>query len=270
MELFKDKKVLISGASMAGLSTAYWMNKLGYKVTVVEIANAPRTNGTAVDIKGTTVEIAKRMGIFEQLCSERLNVETIEFKNADDVTENVMVVSGEGVELADDEIEIERDKFVRILFDTLKNEVEFIFNDSITALHETEDSITVTFKNGVQQDYDLVFGCDGMHSGVRKIWFGHEAEYTHFLEAYFSVTIVNKLLIKQKTMQMFNVPGKAITLNAYKNKTDIVFCFLSEKEIPYNYRNEEQQRKIILDQFAGEGWRTKELLSEIQQANNFY
>ena len=31
------KTVLVCGASFAGLSTAYWMRRLGYDVTVVEI-----------------------------------------------------------------------------------------------------------------------------------------------------------------------------------------------------------------------------------------
>jgi 2-polyprenyl-6-methoxyphenol hydroxylase-like FAD-dependent oxidoreductase len=270
MELLKEKKVLVSGASIAGLSTAYWMNKLGYQVTVVEIANEPRTAGAAIDVRGITVDIAKRMGIFDQLKSHRLHVEMIEFKNADDVTEGSISLQNEGAELPDDDVEIERDKFMLILFDGLKNDVEFIFDNSITALNETKDDIRVTFKNGPQRAFDLVFGCDGIHSAVRKIWFGHEAEYTHFLEAYFSITIANKLLIKQKTMQMYNVPDKAITLNAYNNKTDIIFCFFSEKEIPYDYRDAEQQRKIILEQFAGQSWRTAELLEEIQHSENFY
>lgn len=33
-----EKSILVSGASFAGLSTAYWMKKMGYKVTVVEIS----------------------------------------------------------------------------------------------------------------------------------------------------------------------------------------------------------------------------------------
>ena len=270
MESLNEKKVLVSGASIAGLSTAYWMNKLGYNVTVVEIANEPRISGAAVDLRGNTVDIAKRMGIFEQLKARRLSVEMIEFKNADDVTEGSIVLKSQDAELPDDEIEIERDKFLGILVDELKNDVEFIFNNNIMALNETKDAINVTFKNGTQRAFDLVFGCDGIHSGVRKIWFGHEKEYTYFLEAYFSITIVNKLLIKQKTMQMYNVPDKAITLNAYNNKTDIIFCFVSEKEIPYDYRDAEQQRNIILEQFAEQSWRTAELLEEVQHSKNFY
>ncbi|UFH56841.1 FAD-dependent monooxygenase [Spirosoma sp. KNUC1025] len=270
MESINDKNVLVSGASIAGLSTAYWLNKIGYKVTVVEIANEPRINGAAVDLRGDTVDIVKRMEVFEQLKANRLHVDKVEFKNADDVTEGSIWLNSDDAESPHDDIEIERDKFIRILFDELKNDVEFIFNDSIAALNETQDAINVTFKTGLLRPFDLVFGCDGIHSGVRKIWFGHETEYNHFLEAYFSLTIVNKLLINEKTMQMYNVPGKAITLNAYNNKTDIIFCFLSEKEIPYDYRNEEQQRKIILEQFAGQSWRTPELLEEVQQTKNFY
>jgi 2-polyprenyl-6-methoxyphenol hydroxylase-like FAD-dependent oxidoreductase len=42
MNTATQKKVLISGASFAGLSTAYWMNKFGYQVTIVEIAPASK------------------------------------------------------------------------------------------------------------------------------------------------------------------------------------------------------------------------------------
>ncbi len=270
MELSNNKNILISGASIAGLSTAYWMNKIGYKVTVVELANQPRVAGAAIDIRGATIDVVKRMGIFEQLKAHRLSVDLIEFKNADDITEGSILLNSEGAELPDDEIEIERDKFIGILFNELKNDVEFIFNNSITALNETENDIQVTFKDGQQRAFHLVLGCDGIHSGVRKIWFGHEAEYSHFLEAYSCITIVNKLLIKQKTMQMYNVPGKAFMLNAYNNKTDIIFCFASEKEIPYDYRDINQQRKIIAEQFAGQAWRIEELLQEVQNSENFY
>ncbi|WP_159467461.1 FAD-dependent monooxygenase [Dyadobacter sp. 3J3] len=266
----KQQTVLVSGASIAGLSTAYWMTKIGYKVSVVEMATEPRVNGGAIDIKGTTIYIVKRMGIFEQLKANRLNVERVEFKNAEDITEGSISLINEGAELSDVEIEIERDKFVTIMFDELKNNVEFIFNDRITNLNETKDDIKVTFKNGKPRKFDLVLGCDGIHSGVRNIHFGHETEYSHFLEAYFSITIVDKLLVKQKTMQMYNVPGKGIMLNAYKNKTDIIFCFLSEKEIPYDYRNADQQKQIIIEQFAGQSWRTNELLQELEHSGNFY
>ncbi|MBO0930571.1 FAD-dependent monooxygenase [Fibrella aquatilis] len=271
METLKEKKVLVSGASFAGLSTAYWMNKLGYKVTVVELANGLKKGGTPVDIREQTVDIVRRMGLLEQIKANSLRMELMEFKNADDVTEGSMKLQNNAEDSTDDDCEIERDMLLSILFDTVKSDVDFIFNNSITVLTETDETVQVTFKDGAQQSFDLVFGCDGLHSTVRKIWFGPETDYSHFLEQYFSITIVNKLLIRQNTSQLYNVPGKAVILNAYNNKTDIVLCFFSEKEIPYDYRNEEQQRKIIVEQFCSQkSWRIPHLLDEVKSAEAFY
>lgn len=274
MELTNNKKALVSGASIAGLSTAYWLNKLGYHVTVVELAPEPRLSGAAINVQGDALASAKRMGIFEQLKTHRLQLQEWEFKNTNDVTEGSMVMQAEGaLPLADDaieDIEIERTELMTILLDTVKKDVAFLFNNRITALSETADAMQVTFKNGPPHAFDLVFGCDGLHSGVRQLWFGHEAEYAHFMKCYFSLTIVNHLFIKQGTAQMYNVPDKGIMLNAYNGKTDIIFCFFSENEIPYDYRDAGQQRQLILERFAGQGWRTAELLEEIKQADISY
>jgi 2-polyprenyl-6-methoxyphenol hydroxylase-like FAD-dependent oxidoreductase len=270
MGTLQEKKALISGASFAGLSTAYWMNKLGYKVTVVEVANGLKKGGTPVNVRENTVDIVKRMGIYNLIKANALSLELWEFKNADDITEGSMLLKVEGQPLPTNEFEIERDVLLNMMYNLVKDDVKFVFGDSITALTETPDDIQVSFKNGATGSFDLVFGCDGIHSVVRKLWFGDESQYIHFLEQYFSITIVNKLLIKPNTAQMYNVPNKAVMLNAYNNKTDIIFCFRSPKEIPYDYRDEEQQRKIILEQFAGESWRTAELLEEVKTSKTFY
>ncbi|MBN9686382.1 MULTISPECIES: FAD-dependent monooxygenase [unclassified Corallococcus] len=264
------RKVLISGASFAGLSTAFWMSRLGYEVTVVEVARGLRTGGTAVDIKGNTVHIVRRMGLFEQIRSNRLSLRRWDLKNERDVTERSMVLREEGEAPSEDAFEIERTVLLNMLFDAVKDRIEVVFDDSITALSETKDSIEATFARGARRTFDLVFGCDGVHSAVRRLWFGDEARYLHFLEQYFSITIVDKLLIERNTAQMFNVPGKAVMLNAYKNNTDIIFAFASDKELPYDRRDEEAQRRIVVDRFAGTGWRTAELLEEVRGSKSFY
>ena len=100
--------------------------------------------------------------------------------------------------------------------------------------------------------------------------FGEETLYSHSLQNYFSIAIVDRLLIKEDTAQMYNTPGKAIMLNAYNNKTDIIFCFRSEIEIPYSYRDQQEQKNILVQQFRAEGWRAPELLEETIRSENFY
>jgi len=270
MKTSPEKTVLISGASFAGLSATYWMNSLGYQVTVVELAKGIKLGGTPVNIEGNTIDIIKRMGLFEQIKANSIAMELLEFKNADDVTEGSMKLGKRSEQPTEEGFEIERNTLLNMLFELVKKDTQFIFNTSVTLMKETSDHMEVTFNDGSMQHFDLVLGCDGIHSSVRKIWFGHQEEYSHFLGQYFSITIVNKLLIKENTTQFFNVPDKAIMLNTYNNKTDIVLCFRSAEEIPYDYRNETQQRNIILDHFKGEGWRTEELLQEMMDSKTFY
>jgi 2-polyprenyl-6-methoxyphenol hydroxylase-like FAD-dependent oxidoreductase len=263
-------KVLISGASFAGLSTAHWLRRLGYDVTVVEIARGLRVGGTAVDIKGQTVDVVRRMGLLESIREDRLGLRRLEIKNADDVTERVLVMREDGEPPPEDELEIERTALLNMLFDTVKDDVEVVFDDSITALRETDDGVAATFARGAGRSFDLVFGCDGVHSGVRRLWFGEERQFSRFLGRYTSVTIVDELLIEPGTAQIFNVPGKVVMLNAYKDKTDVIFGFISDVEIPYDHRDEAQQRRIIREHFADVGWRTPELLRLVERAASFY
>ncbi|PJJ84444.1 FAD-dependent monooxygenase [Mucilaginibacter auburnensis] len=269
MKISKANKVLVSGASIAGLSTAWWLNHIGYQVTVVELAAAPRISGAAVDLNEPSVAIAKQMGLYEKFRSYQLGVDRIEYKNSDDITEGVIVIP-RNEENSAKEIEIERDKFVKVLLDELIGQVEFLFSDRIIALEENETGIDVRFNNGGQHKYDLIFGCDGSHSGTRNIWFGPEENYAHHLGAYFSISIIPKLLVPQRTMQTFSVPSKSVMLNAYNGKTDVIFIFMTEEELPYNYRDLTEQRQIIREQFKNEGWRTSELLDEISKSDSFY
>lgn len=261
-----NKRILISGASFAGLATAYWMNKRGYHVTVVEVASGLKKGGTPVNIRENTVDIVKRMGLFEHIREHQIHMELTEFKNADDITEKSEIREP----LDDNEYEIERDILLHMMYDAVKDDVEFVFSDSITSLTENNDNVDITFKSGQQRSYDLLFGCDGIHSIVRKLCFGKEEEFSHFLKTYFSITIVDKLLIRENTTQIYNEPGKTVMVNAYNGKTDIVLCFSSDHEIAYDYRNEEQQRELIIEQFTGMNWRVPELLEEVKNSLPFY
>lgn len=264
------KNVLVSGASFAGLTTAYWMNQLGYKVTVVEIGASLKKGGTPVDIKDNTVKIVKRMGLFEQIKAQRVGPEKWEFKNAADQTGYSLIIKRPGEEFPDDEFEIERDTLLDMLYKLVEHNVELLFNNSVVALMETADYMDVTFKDGSTGKYSFVFGCDGIHSAVRKIWFGHESDYSHFLGQYFSIAVVDKLLVENGTYQMYSVANKGAALYAHNNKTDVIFTFRPDQEIIYDFRDQEQLKAIVSAQMCGMGWRTAELERELFKSSSFY
>jgi len=262
--------VLVSGASFAGLATAFWMNRLGYKVTVVEVAKGLKMGGSPVDIKEGTVDIVQRMGLLDQIQRSSLKAKTVNFLDSKGQCIARMPAQTSKAQESHPEYEIERDTLLQMMFEEVRGDVEFLFEESIARVDESAHEVAITFKSGKQRSFSFLFGCDGNHSSVRRMCFGEESAYSYFLHNYSSISIVDKLLIEEDTAQMYNVPGKVVMLNAYNNKTDIIFCFHSEEEIPYSYRDEEEQRRIILQHFSGEGWRTRELLEEVSRCQGFY
>jgi 2-polyprenyl-6-methoxyphenol hydroxylase-like FAD-dependent oxidoreductase len=266
----RTSSVLISGASFAGLAAAYWMNRLGYAVTVVEIAKDLKKGGTPVDIREGVVDVVRRMGLLERIAAHSLNKRSMEFVDAYGVPVATLPAEAREAEGSEQGYEIERDDLLDMLFNEVNDDVEFIFADSIASLQQSAEEVAVRFNSGVERSFSLVLGCDGTHSALRRMCVGEESNFLLYLQNYFSLTIVDKLLIEEDTSQMFNVPGKTVMLNAHNKKTDIAFCFFSEDEIAYDRRSQDQQKDMIRQHFNGEGWRITELLDEMVRCDNFY
>jgi 2-polyprenyl-6-methoxyphenol hydroxylase-like FAD-dependent oxidoreductase len=237
-------------------------------VTVVEISATLRKGGTPVNIRDGVVDVVARMNLLERIKSESLPPRPMTFLDVHGAPSPLSLSQAE--EEPEVEYEIERDVLLDMLFGEVKDHVEFVFADSISAIEESADHVAVTFRSGAQRRFSLVLGCDGTHSAVRRMCFGEESSFMLFLQCYFSLTIVSKLLIEQDTSVMFNSAGKTIMVNAYSGKTDIAFCFSSEKEIDYDRRNSAEQKRMIRESFADGGWRTSELLDEMSRCEDFY
>lgn len=270
LDVRSGSRVLVSGASFAGLATAYWMSTLGFRVTVVEIAEGLRKGGTPVDIKEGTIDILRRMGLLDVVRAKSLPPRRTEFKNADDVTEAMMPARPVVQDGPEEQYEIDRDVLLDVLFASVAAGAEIIFGCSVARLEDRSESVTAWFTDGTSQTFALVFGCDGARSNTRRLLFGRGEDGTYFLKHYAYLKVVAKPLIEPNVTQIYGVPGKTVMLNGYEGKTDIALGFHSEQEIAYDHRNRALQRQLVCERFAGLGWRTPELLSEVEAEGEFY
>ncbi len=264
-----DNAVLVSGASFAGLATAYWLNRLGHRVTVVEMAKGLRRGGTPVDIEGETIDILTRMGVVEAVRAKALPPRGFDFKDVNDTTLGSV---GAGADQPTHErYEIHRDDLLDILFGAVAEKVEVMFGRSIARLDDGAASVAVTFNNGDRRDYRLVFGCDGNRSNTRKLLFGDGEQFTHFMGGYVFLKVVPHIgLLPANSSQVFSVPGRTAMLNGYDDRTDIAFGFRTEGEIDYDYRDRAQQRRLIHDHFDGLGWKVPAMLASVAGDDDFY
>ena len=247
--------VLVSGASFAGLATAYWLDRLGYVVTIVEVASGLRKGGTPVDIEGETIGILQRMGIFDAVRAKALPPRAFEFKDAEDRT-----LGGFGVETGANgpprtRFEIHRDDLLDILFAGVDGSVELLFSRSIKQLDDKPEGVTVTLDDGTRRTFALVFGCDGNRSNTRKLVFGDEKSFTYFMGGYVYLKVVPVTgILPPNISQVFSVPGRTAMLNGYDDRTDIGLAFRTDGEIAYDYRDRAQQRAMIHKHFDGLAW----------------
>ncbi|WP_326522958.1 NAD(P)-binding protein [Sphingomonas sp.] len=57
------KRILISGGGIAGPACAYWLDRHGFSVVIVEKAASLRSGGQNVDVKGAGQQVIREMGL---------------------------------------------------------------------------------------------------------------------------------------------------------------------------------------------------------------
>src|ERR1700729_3325086 len=168
----KNKRILISGASIAGPALAFWLRRYGFDPTIVERAPAIRPGGYAVDFRGASVRVLERMGLLPdvQRMQTRIGAITI-------VDQNNKKLASMPDGFTSGELEILRGDLAGIFHEATREDTEYIFDDSIASMQETDSEVNVLFERGGQRSFDLVVGaaggclrrCGPSHSAKRPI-----------------------------------------------------------------------------------------------------
>lgn len=253
-------RILISGAGVAGLSTAITLGADGHDITIIERANHLRVNGSPIDIRGAAIDVADKIGVLGQIRDRRI-----------DMTERVQFVDSNGAVVAElptdqindspDDIEIPREDLTTILRNHLGPSVELRFDESIAELDDDDGGVDVRFTSGAVDRYDLVVGADGMHSAVRRLTFGPEQQFLRHLGFYVALAALPDHTPTGRNNPLYNFPGHMIGIAAYNAKALAVFTFRSSW-IDYDYHDLAAQKQILADAYAGHSeWRVPELVA---------
>lgn len=262
-------RILISGAGVAGLSTAINLGADGHDVTIVERADHLRVNGSPIDIRGDSIGVADKMGLLKEICEHRI-----------DMTERVQFVDCDGVTIAEppldeindspDDIEIPREDLTTILYNHLRASTELRFCESIAELDDDGRGVDVRFTSGARHRYDLVVGADGMHSAVRRLTFGPEKQFLRHLGFYIALAELPNYTPSGRNNPMYNFPGHLVGIASYHTKALAVFMFRSPW-VDYDYHDLAAQKRLLGTAFAGRSeWRVPELVEAANRDPELY
>lgn len=172
---------------------------LGHQVTIVELGPGPKRGGTPVDIRDETIGVVDRMGLLDAVRAKALPPRATVFTTLDGTVLARSEPEPPPPDASGDGYEIHRDDLLDILLAATEGDVEMLWNSSVDDLTDVGDGVRASFRDGTVRDFDLMPGCDGAHSTVRRLWFGPESDYSHFLETYFSVAVVDESFVAPAT-----------------------------------------------------------------------
>ncbi|MFG1791762.1 FAD-dependent monooxygenase [Nocardia sp. NPDC049149] len=265
----RNQSVLISGASVAGPALAYWLDRYGFDVTVIERAPALRQGGQAIDFKGhTQFTVLERMGILDDVNERRTG--TTDTIYVDDNGKQLAVMSGD---FTGGDVEILRGDLAAIMYERTVDRCEYLFGDSISALTELSDGVYVEFEHGQARTFDLVFGADGIHSRVRKLTFGPETDLVKFLGYYYCVAGASPWNTEttgpheRVIAYGHSAPGKMAVSGGPKAQQFYVFA---SPQLDYSRDDTDAQKRIVERVFADTNWEVPRMLDEMADFDDFY
>ena len=213
------------------------------------------------------------MGIWSRLQQEKTYFGEISFVN--ERHQRISRVNVQALRKAFDPgtVEIMRGDLARILYELTKDEVEYCFGDSIQALKQDEAGVDVTFERGGSRRFDLVVGADGLHSIVRTLVFGDEAQFERYCGYQVGVfTTDNYLGLDETSMQMYNIPGKVVGIRSVRGNQVLAayFLFKQPTQLRYDHHDLTRQKQLLASVFAREAWEVPRLLVHMQTAPDLY
>lgn len=263
-----NQNVLISGASIAGPTLAFWLAKYGFNVTVVERSKALRLGGQNLDVRDAGRSIAKMMGIEKEILAANTGEIGLQFVNSKNEVEAAF--PREGTNSFTSETEILRGDLVNILYKHTKDQVKYVFGKHITGIDQQEDRVNITFSDGETQIFDLLIAADGVRSTTRKLLFEDEPQvkFTGLYNAWFTIP---KTKTDTKWARWYTAASSRVIVIRPDNhgSTRASFSFLSEDK-GYQNLSSAEQKEILKNKLSGAGWEEDRLMEEIDKNEDVY
>jgi 2-polyprenyl-6-methoxyphenol hydroxylase-like FAD-dependent oxidoreductase len=264
--------ILISGIGIAGPTLAYWLAESGFTVTLVERAPQPRSGGYIIDFWGRGYDIAERMGLAPALRREGYDVQALRFVDA-----RGRRVGGFDAEvfrsLTDGRyVSLPRGALATMIYRTLGERCECLFDDSITAVAQDRDGVDVSFAHAPVGRFDAVVGADGLHSVVRTLAFGGEGNFERDLGYTVAAFEAKGYRPRDDGIYVsYAVPGKQVARFAMRDdRTVFLLVFATPRDQPDVMREDADHRAVLHREFGQAGWECPAILAAMDRCDELY
>lgn len=265
-------RIIVNGVGVAGPTLAYWLRKAGHDVLLVEAAPHLRSGGYVIDFWGVGYDIAEKMGLLPRIQEQGYAVQEVRSVDRKGRTCGGFPVAVFRRLLGDRFTSLRRSDLAAIIYDALDGQVETIFGDSIAGIEETGTTVRVSFDRSSPREADLVVGADGLHSRVRRLAFGAEADFEVGLGYYVAAFEAQGYRPRDELVYVsHSAPGRQVSRFSMRDdKTLFLFVFSNHyAKVPYPTTDAERSA-VLANVFSGMGWECPRILAAAQHASEIY
>ena len=160
-----QKKVIISGAGIAGLSTAIYLSRAGFDVLIVEKDSTFRISVAGIHLRNSGLRVLHELGI-NDLENEAAPCDTIRMVNQPCGMEGIFFAQAKDLSIT-----AARSIVHEKLLETARkcNNIEIRMNCEILRMTRGTTPITIDVSTGDTFTCDVLIAADGINSGVRRL-----------------------------------------------------------------------------------------------------
>lgn len=260
--------ILISGASIAGPTAAYWLARAGHRVTVIERADVLRTAGQNIDVRGPGREVLRRMGLEAAVAAQTTGEVGLRFVDENRVLAE-FPAGRDDSSGATAEMEVLRGALARTLVDAGDGMVSYRFGESIERLEQRPDGVTAILTGGSVYDCDAVILAEGARSRTRGLVF--DGVCLRELGLYTAFGTIARDSSDDDWWSWYNaVGGRTITIRPDNvGTTRVALSFLSD-DPGLQELDSDGQRSAVREMFGDVGWKAPRILDALATTDEFY
>nr|BBD84643.1 putative monooxygenase [Cordana terrestris] len=172
----EDFRVIIVGGSVAGLTLAHSLERLGISFQVLEKNDdiSPQI-GASIGILPNGARILDQLGLFGAIEKEVEPMKTARISYPDGFTFQSDFPSSWEKSFGYPAAFLERQKFLEILYSKLQHKERVHTGQKVVSICYEKSTVIVKTASGDEYSADLVVGADGVHSTVRSEMWKHMA-----------------------------------------------------------------------------------------------
>ncbi|MDH5217633.1 MAG: FAD-dependent monooxygenase [Gammaproteobacteria bacterium] len=175
------KRILIVGGGIAGLSLYNMLSmQRSHHIELLEKQTQLITNGTGITLGINTIKILKKLGLFDHIAKKGLAINRFDITNQ---AGKILSSLGMSEKMRQQNLAtyaIHRNDLHQI-FSVNLDPRHLQLGKTIDQIQPGNEQVEITFNDGSQSEYDLVFGADGIYSQTRKmLWPNSTLRYSGY------------------------------------------------------------------------------------------